>query len=442
MKATTLWTFVAVAVSATIGTAALSRADETPGCVQSGVVEAKERMNWLQRKELYVEGTITDCEGKVWRVKILPGTKRTKKIMIQGWRFAGDRTKELFQIETYKDIGEDTKDATKASADFTKKSALYAKEGIWDNLVIDGIKETLVLETAEDWRNGYRDAKSLQGTFGAFAGSIYVGVLKPTVKTIGNLLETLLWHLPKGLLKLIVGTTGAVGGAVAVVSSPVVVPVVEVVGRPALAIGAIATTGTIVPGAMYIWNGLTWTTLQASSVPHKSTLIVRLQHAPEKQMTLDIEAFNTLVQATILETASESEMADVIAALKAERERLEAEIAELQKKLDDLKRQVGETTDEINDVKQAERDRLASIPVMRAYEKLVRELSGSKVRVSDEVQVIELDSAKLRALVAYYVAQLGLTMTPEQLEQAAVAIEKRMAAYAPSSAETDQQVVP
>src|SRR5665647_317628 len=88
--------------------AATANEEKQPSCIKSGVAISP-KMNKEQRKELFIRGRITDCEGQIWNIKIIPGSDISKQMTIKSWRFASDKTKELFKIETYSKAVSDAK---------------------------------------------------------------------------------------------------------------------------------------------------------------------------------------------------------------------------------------------------------------------------------------------------------------------------------------------
>ncbi len=48
-------------------------------------------MNSSQRKELYVQGTVTDCEDRVWDIVLILGSQASKDMTVIAIKRSGDR---------------------------------------------------------------------------------------------------------------------------------------------------------------------------------------------------------------------------------------------------------------------------------------------------------------------------------------------------------------
>ncbi|MCK5071898.1 MAG: hypothetical protein KAQ98_00630 [Bacteriovoracaceae bacterium] len=409
-----IWSIIWTLLSSLVIGVSFAEEDIAPSCVKDGVIYSK-RMNWDQRKELFVVGTITDCEGQVWNIKMTPGSDSSKEMVIEGWRFAGDRTKELFKIETYKKVAQDTKDATVESAKFTKESAKLAKQGVWDFLIVDGLYETLLVDTKNDWVNGVKTANELRGKFGWLFGAIYAGFLRPAVQTVGNVAETVLWHVPKGLVTSIVGVAGVTGGTVATVSSPVVVPAVEVLGRPLLALGSILTVGSTIPGAIYVWNAGTWTTTQLSDIPTEEVSIggidfITLENAAQREptrMKLTINDFKMLIQGSILATVKDEKQKVISDKMDVLRKKLDEEIGR-------LRRENSKISDE-------HENNPATVAANDVRSKARR---TDIVKADEETNELLVNDANLRKLVIEYSEALELTLTDEEIDSTIKSIKR------------------
>lgn len=392
-------------------------AEEGPSCIRNGVAYSP-KMTKEQKKELFVYGKITDCDGRIWNIKIIPGSDVSKQMTIKSWRYASNQTKELIKIETYKDAARSGKNATRASFDFTKRSSKLLKKGIWDYMIVDGIYESLLVDTKNTWFQAGAAVKGLRGSFGWIFGAIYAGILKPVTLTAVNVVKAA-YHITKGTVVLVGGIAGTAGGIVATVSSPVIVPAADVLTRPLLAIGSILTTGSIIPGTIYLWNGSAWITSQLNDVPTEETRIggvtfVRLENPrpiPRNVVNVTIEDFKKVVEASLLASVLESKQ------------------EELEAKQDDLRRQIAELQREIDDIEGQQRQLRAahnSHPVVIAIDNMRRNQYGADVRVSEDVQEMILDDAKIKEIVINYANEMDILLTDEEMESTIKAIKKAM----------------
>jgi len=69
---------------------------EVPSCIKSGSAYTK-RMNSQQRKQLYVQGTITDCQDRVWDITLIPGSDTSKNMTVKAFKRSGDRIAPTIQ---------------------------------------------------------------------------------------------------------------------------------------------------------------------------------------------------------------------------------------------------------------------------------------------------------------------------------------------------------
>jgi hypothetical protein len=398
--------------------------EKAPSCIKSGVAYSP-RMTKAQRKELFMKGQITDCEGNIWNIKVIPGSDKSKEMTIHSWRYAGKEAKQIFKIETYKKAGRDGKYASKASFNFAKSSSKLLKKGVWDYMIVDGIYNDLIKDNARVWKNAGVTVVGLRGSFAWLFGAIYAGILKPVTLTGVNIVKAA-YHLTAGTVILVGGIAGTAGGLIATVASPVIVPVVEVMTKPLLAVGSILTTGSVVPGLVYVWNGAAWASTQLSHVPDSETVVggvqfVRLENPkqpvkPNVEVTL--EDLNAVIESNVKRTAQNSKYTE----LESQRMELEKQIAELQKKVDGLTNQEYEL-----------RRNLEADASVVAVSNLQYRLYGANIIVNQAVLDIENNDQELRNLVDASAEKLGISLSENELEAAVKDIKQTMNSIKPKS---------
>lgn len=381
--------------------------EEAPRCIKSGVAYSP-KMNKEQRKELFVHGQITDCEGNIWNIKVIPGSDVSKEMTIKSWRFAGQQTEQMFKIETYKKAANRGKRATKASFDFTKNSSKLLKKGVWDYMIVEGVYNNLILDNARVWKQAGVTVANLDGSFSWLFGAIYAGILKPVTLTGVNIIKSA-YHFTVGTVILVGGIAGTTGGLVATVASPILVPTVELMTRPLLAIGSILTTGSIIPGAIYVWNGTAWITTQFSDIPDKETIIggvsfVRLENPKEKEkprVELNAAALNEIIKVGVMAAAQKTQV-----------DRLEQEKAELQKQVRELQNQIRALSEQQEDLAEAHSDD----PTVRKTRRLIYDRNQTNIVLSAEVVNASENEESLKKLINNYVQENGIQLSEEELE--------------------------
>lgn len=380
-----------------------------PSCIKSGVAYSP-RMTKAQRKELFVRGQITDCDGNIWNIKVIPGSDASKQMTVKSWRYAGKHAKQLIQIETYKKAGKDGKEAAKASFNFAKNSSKLLKKGIWDYMIIEGVYKDLIVRNAKVWKQAGVTVAGLRGSFAWLFGAIYAGILKPVTLTGVNIARAA-FHITEGAVVLVGGIAGTAGGIVATVSSPIIVPVVEVLVHPLLAVGSILTTGTVVPGVVYVWNGTAWATTQLSHVPDSETTIggvrfVKLENPkqPEKpKLEVSSNDLSMIAEAGV-KTATERTQERVLQAKQAE---LRKQIEELQKQAADLANQ-----------EYTLRRNLEADASVSAVNGIVNKVWSSNVIVSEDVSAAAADDRKIEELAQNAASKLGVELSEKELAEA------------------------
>ena len=388
--------------------------EEGPTCIKSGVAYSP-RMTKKQRKELFVKGQITDCEGNIWNIKVIPGSDASKQMTIKSWKFAGNQAKQMFKIETYKKAIKHGTHASRASFNFAKKSSKLLKKGIWDYMIVDGVYEELIRDNARVWKQAGVTVANLRGSFGWLFGAIYAGVLKPVTLTGVNIVQAA-FHITKGTVVLVGGIAGTAGGIVATVASPVIVPVVEVMTHPLLAVGSILTTGTIIPGVVYVWNGTAWVSTQLSHVPDSETVIggvrfVRLENPkqPERsKVEVTKENLSEVVEAGVKGATKKTEQDE----LSAKRNEILKEIQKLQDEAAQINNQIyALDTTHSND------------PAVKAVYQLLQKVYGADVTINPEVREAALNDQKIKELVQNYADENGLNLSDKEIENAVAAIK-------------------
>jgi hypothetical protein len=395
-----------------------------PSCIKSGVAYSP-RMTKAQRKELFVRGQITDCDGNIWNIKVIPGSDKSKQMTIKSWRFAGKEAKQIIKIETYTKAGRDGKAAAKASFNFAKSSSKLLKKGIWDYMIVEGVYKDLIVRNAKVWKQAGVTVAGLHGSFGWLFGAIYAGVLKPVTLTGVNIARAA-FHITEGAVVLVGGIAGTAGGLIATVSSPVIVPVVEVLVHPLLAVGSILTTGTIIPGAVYVWNGTAWASTQLSHVPDSETVIggvrfVRLENpkqAEKPKLEVSANELNTIAEAGV-KTATE----------RTQEKELQVKQAELRKQIDELQRQASELANQEYKLRQA----LEADASVAAVSSLVYKVYSSKVIVSEEVKAAASDDKKVEELALNAASKLGVVLSDSELAAAVKQIKANLANIVPKN---------
>lgn len=388
-----------------------------PTCIKSGVAYSP-RMTKKQRKELFVHGQITDCEGNIWNVKVIPGADASKQMTIKSWRYAGNKTKQMFKIETYKRAISHGKYAAKGSFNFTKRSSKLLKKGIWDYMIVEGIYNDLLVDNAIVWKNAVVTVAGLRGSFAWLFGAVYAGILKPVTLTGVNIIKAA-YHITAGTVILVGGIAGTAGGIVATVASPIIVPVVEVMTLPLLAVGSILTTGTIIPGVVYAWNGTAWISTQLSHVPDSEVTVagvrfVRLENPkqPEKEkVTITSQNLNDVVATSVK-----------VSTLKAQQAELSVKSLEIQKQIAELQKQLTALNNDYYALETAHNKDQA----VMAVSSLLNKVYYADVTVDASVKEIALNDVELKELVLNYAEQNSLNLSEAQIDAAVVQIKSTM----------------
>ena len=406
---------------------------EVPSCIKSGSAYTK-RMNSQQRKQLYVQGTITDCQDRVWDITLIPGSDTSKNMTVKAFKRSGDRianhTKHIIEGDTYANLGQDIKDTFVYSYEMSKNGLSTMKDGA-KNAFVDGIGQTMIMKTGRDWKNGFSNAGAVaaDGNFGWPVGVFYSGLLKPVGQTVFNVGKALVWDVTlKGGSKVIWGGLKTVTGGAGMVVSPILSPGYELIIRPlgALTISVLDTVavGGIASGAVYVWNGAAWTLSQLSDVPTRESSVAGLTlvdlefdpDAPEHQQVVTNIEFNTFAQMIQAQVANiqtnnnkkpyESAIADNKAKIKKlndEIQELSDENYELQEKIREEKRNYDQ-----NPVVEA-------INVMRYNARY----QADEIVIADDVKLVVRDFNSLKELVLATADEMNVQMSNEEAEDIA-----------------------
>lgn len=221
--------------------------------------EQPKPLNDDQKSQLYLDGRIIDDQGRIWNVKIIPGTNKIKSIFIEGWQSSGGHLKRLFQASLYED---DVADIMKNSAkgarwwlEQAKEAGKFAVVTVPVDWLVDGIAE----EYDEALREIDRVLKNKPigwqavvafAHLKAFGMSVFHVVTTPALFAGGAVIGTA--EVGVAAVRLLGGLVGSV---------------VLVAWQPIAAVGEMVSRGSLVPGAMWVWNGTAWVFAKGSSVP-------------------------------------------------------------------------------------------------------------------------------------------------------------------------------
>tara|TARA_Y100000780_G_scaffold232596_1_gene269056 strand:- start:197122 stop:198531 length:1410 start_codon:yes stop_codon:yes gene_type:complete len=407
--------------------------NEVPSCIKSGAAYTK-RMNGQQRKQLYVQGTITDCQDRVWDITLIPGSDTSKNMTVKAFKRSGERiannTKHIIEGETYANLGQDIKDTFVYSYDMSKNGLSTMKDGA-KNAFVDGIGKTMIMKTGRDWANGFSNAGAVaaDGNFGWPVGVIYSGLLKPAGQTVFNVGKALVWDVTlKGGGKVIWGGLKTVTGGAGMIASPLLSPGYQLILRPlgALTISVLDTVavGGIASGAVYVWNGAAWTLSQLSDVPTRESSVAGLTlvdlefdpDAPENQHIVANIEFNTFAQmiqaqvANVQKNNNQKPYESALAANKEEIKRLRSEIEKLQ-----------DENDELYDKIKEEKINYDQNPVVKAINEMrySARYQADEIVIADDVKLVVRDFNSLKELVLATANEMNVEMSNEEAEEVA-----------------------
>lgn len=171
-----------------------------------------------QRGELFTRGQMTDSQGRLYNIQILPGYVAPWRYLKDGWSDAGDDIGEYFQKATWHELADDSSDAL--------------KWGWRDSFWRFGLRDS-----GSAWTNRFAAAhrRTVKHTFGwplAYPWAL-----------LGSTVETVI-RVPLGVVGAALGT--AWGGAV--------VPVAETVWPTVKGVWSGGVNGAVIPAAGWAWQ--------------------------------------------------------------------------------------------------------------------------------------------------------------------------------------------
>lgn len=377
----------------------------SPSCIKSGMAYSQS-MSMSQRKELFVKGTITDCDDKVWDIIVIPGSDVSKEMSVRALKRSEERiennTAHLVHAETYTNMGSSIAELFHDSSDLSVRGLDLMKEGAYDDALVDGLGNTLLKRTGQNWMHGFSTASQIaaDGNFGWVAGSLYTGLIKPIGQTVWNISEALVWDVAlKGGGKFVWGAGKTLVGAAGMVVSPVVSPGYEIIIRPlgslVISIADTIAIGGLASGSILVWNGTAWTLSQFYSVPTRESSIagvnfVNLQFDPNdprnlpKITNVDFSTFSQMIQSQLRWTQATHE----INTLRDKINTRDKEIEKLEKDLNKLRDENRVATEKIYDVK----NQTNSDPVVASINSLMYDVRhADEINISDDVN-LEINS--------------------------------------------------
>jgi hypothetical protein len=386
-----------------------------------------QKLSGKQKSELYTEGTITDSQGNVWRIKTLPGTSKIKKIAKAGWVNAGHiikdslkQSKKFFSLlgkKTYytknlKGIVVDGVHGIKTSAKAMKSTLKFTKSAFTDDFY-KGIRN--------DWRKTCRknSVAIKDGSIG-YQFQVVKNTMGTGFKTVGRVIYTPL-KASAGVIGIAGSATGiassaaysAVAPEVYYVGTPVVAAIIPEVGATA-ALGDILARGMIAPSAMYFWNGSAWVVSKSGKVPNHTTYWITLQRSAADvphTVAVDKDAFTAIVQAAVLQHLTDAQIAEI-----------EKQVDALTKELDEIRNQTMALNDQrrnkSRDISQKRTD-LANSSAMQEWMRLTREgfNPNATMQVTDDVKALNLDDTALSQLVRNTAKAQNSELTDEQVTE-------------------------
>lgn len=384
--------------------------------IVSGVVRVEEvvvedpnpRLNRKQKKELWITGTVTDSEGRVWNIWVVPGTRKSKLWITEGWTDAGKEIQTLFGKELW---GEDVPEAFKDGARYTKRAGKAFGRSFKDATY------GVVVDMGRDIGSGYRtlvtDNRRLKNERPVGYPAIMVlNGLWFGVKAAWEVVEVPI----ESALRLTFDTTlyrgGALAGSMAYAPGYVMV---RVVYHPVAALWNAAIEGTLVAGSYYTWNGFSWTVAHRSRVPERESApwVTIITDPTDKnpgnptpvELTVDAEDFNNLVAASIRGAL------------------MEQKVKELQDEVDALRKQLDERQEKIS----VERHQYGEAPEVKTLEQIVADSYSAQIRkLSPDVQAVYMDRENLVKLIDQVAVQLEVTLSPELKEQIVVRVHREV----------------
>lgn len=419
-------------------------------CIKSGSAYTS-TMNWNQRKELFVQGTITDCEDKVWDILIIPGTDKSKNMTVRAIERSADRvvkhTTHLVDGQTYSRMGDNIAEMFSDTAEFSGDGFVRMKEGVIDHAIIDS-SERIFVKSFNDWGRGFSNAGAVasDGNFSWLPMTIFEGFIKPLSLTAWNITvgvtKDIVWY---GGGKFVVGAIQATLGGIGMVVTPILSPGYELVVRPlwGLAASVVDTVvvGGITSGTIYVWNGTAWTLSQLNDVPKRESTIgglrmVDLRFDPNDPRNLpkitdvSFDTFSSMIQAQVKNT----ELKKLQDPLSAEMEAKDKEARALRAKAKELDNEYYE----LRDQKRANERAYEKDPVVEASAKVIRSARrADEINIEDGVKLVVKDMSALNELVMETAAEMGTTLSAQEAEAITAEIVKTFTSNLKMEMETE-----
>lgn len=211
-----------------------------------------------QKSELFWYGTVTDQNGVVWNIRILPGASRAKRVLMDGWAHTRKRFRNLVSYEFYvNDVGEILRGSLKEvnrGAGWTEtwlKTAFYH----WPKEMFGGMGDA--------WKKAGKESseavqKGVMGWQLIPPWSVAKAVVKTIGYSIGLTAGTALCTAAAGVSVCYAAFSGTAGIAFSVG---------KIAFQPIAGIADIPVRGTFVPGAMFAWNCAAYLVAKTANVP-------------------------------------------------------------------------------------------------------------------------------------------------------------------------------
>lgn len=295
-----------------------------------------------QKEELYLDGVVTDSEGRVWNFRLIPGEDNIRAMAIKGWQRAGESFVALTDPAFYE----------------TFAQPLISKGGDW---IVDGTKVmfqdgVLFIVTDAIWeealKNNVVDLAGWFRPFGEFKTALsdnpFVSIPKlvlwdflvaGTFNTAANLVGNtfrFVGNCVSGLFSFVFGTcettAGVAVGTVGLAGATIEVSV-KAVWEVASALYNSIVLGTViggtpdrtlVPGVLYLWNMLNWAVVAgAGKVPSEGSFFVKLgvikldNHDLRLETHLTREVFAAIYQLAFVQGLAEDVRGDKLREIRS-----------------------------------------------------------------------------------------------------------------------------
>lgn len=324
-----------------------------------------ESQNWNHHKELFVRGTLTDSKGVTWDILFMPGSRPITDSAKENWEDSAEPLKNLVDKSFYRSY---------VVGPF-EDGVEFAFNDAWKENWYDGI--------SSDFSRALKDKPSFGGFFGKAVGWGWF-VMKGVGRTIGAPLMT------AG------GLTYAVG-----------VPVLSVAVQPVATVWLAGVAGTVVPSALYVWNGAAWVATYFSDLPESESWLVEIVNdgdgggnsAPQTYV-IDKIGLVALMKGSVRQAISTMETAPLLAERMMLEEKIERNSAETSKV----------------------ENRLYTDPDYTEMKEIFRAAWNRHVEIDEEIRTIYMDRAALKAIVQEYLSEIGAESSDELVEEAVVQI--------------------